>query len=175
MSHSPTLLMMQCHLWLFQPTRQVRPTGFHPGRLRARPNLLLSVPANAVGQCLPVNPRRNLCRLSPKHLPYPLSDPMPSPFSATSLEYSCSLCHLPLPNKNCPMPMPRPRLLPKTTPTYLPFRQSTTNFETCSVMPKPRNCPRTACTITLSSLWIPTPCRPLGLCIRLGRLSSSRP
>src|SRR5579859_585768 len=37
MSHSPMLLMMQCHLchlWLFQPTRQVRPTGFHPGRLR---------------------------------------------------------------------------------------------------------------------------------------------
>src|SRR5579859_4116609 len=72
---------------------------------------------------------------------------MPSPISATSLEYSCSLCYSPLPNKNYPMPMPCPCLLPKTTPTYLPSRQNTTNFKTCLVMPKPRNCPHTAHTI----------------------------
>src|SRR5579859_6049215 len=145
MPHSPTLLMMQCylcHLWLFQPP---------PCRLHVRPNLPPSVPANAVGRRLPVNPCRNLCLLSPKRPLYPLSDPMPSPTSATNLEYSCLLCRSPLPNKNypMPMPMPHPRLPPKMTPTCQPSRQSTTNFETYLVTPKPRNCPRTARTITL--------------------------
>src|SRR5579859_509831 len=87
MSHSPTLLMMQCHLchlWLFQPPRQVRPTSPHPCCLHTRLNLSSSVHANVINRRLPVNSHRNLCLLSPKCLPSPLSDPMPSPISATS-------------------------------------------------------------------------------------------
>src|SRR5579859_3312562 len=79
MPHSPTLLMMQCHLchlWLFQPP----PCCLHP-----RPNLPPSVPANVVSR------RR---QPTPPHQSPPKSIPVITKAPAVSIVGPHAFAHL---------------------------------------------------------------------------------